>query len=72
MVYLRSSRNDLNIFTLDWDYGICIITKNKPDLKLDYSLKEIKILSYKELDQNREYLLNLKKPEYLNEFIKHL
>jgi glycosyltransferase involved in cell wall biosynthesis len=70
IVYFRSSKNDLNIFTLDCDYGLGIISKGRPDNMLNFSLEEIDKMNYYDLSQSRKEFLNLKSPEYINEFLK--
>ena len=70
VVHFRSCRNDLNIFVLDTDAGLGIITRGKPDKPLAYSAKDIENLSYKELAKNRVEILNLKDSVYLEEFLK--
>lgn len=70
--YLRSIRDDLNIFVLNFDHGIGIITKGIQKDKLGYSREDIENLSYKDLERNREQILNLKTPQYFEEFLKTL
>ena len=72
VVYLRSNYDDLNIFVLDYDYGIGIITKGKQDSSLKYSIEEIRNLTYNDLEKNRKNLLNLKSIEYFNNFLEKL
>jgi len=67
---LRSTRADLNIFVLDCDYGVGILTKGEPENRLKFSEKMIENLTYKDLDQNRQKILNLKHPSYLEQFLK--
>jgi len=69
IAYLRATRKDLNIFVLDCDFGLGIITKGKPENILGYSAEEIQNLSYSDLSKNRQLLLNLKDVSYLEEFI---
>jgi hypothetical protein len=72
IVHLRSSRKDLDVFVLDCDQGLGIIMKRKPESVLPYSFEEISQLSYKDLDNDRKNLLNLKSQEYINEFLQTL
>jgi len=72
IVYLRSSRKDLNVFVLDCDQGLGVIVKRKPENGLLYSPEEIHSLSYRELDSKRKHLLNLKSQEYFHEFLMTL
>ncbi|NCF75239.1 MAG: hypothetical protein GWO87_01995, partial [Xanthomonadaceae bacterium] len=69
---LRSNRDDLNIFVLNCDQGIGIITKGKPENMLSYKLEEIKDMGYKYFNNNRNEILNLKSEEYLDNFLKDL
>ena len=70
IVYLRSSRKDLDVFVLDCDQGLGIIMKRKPESVLPYSLEAVGNLSYKDLESDRKNLLNLKSQEYFHEFLK--
>lgn len=72
IVYLRSTRKELNIFVLNCDSGLGIITRGQQEFPLKYSLNEVKELSYKDLEKDREKLLNLKNPKYFLEFVKTL
>ena len=71
IVYLRSTRKDLKIFVLDCDYGIGIITKGTPENMLTYSKEEIDNFFYRDLERNRERMLNLKSTDYLEKFIEN-
>jgi len=70
IVHLRSFHEDLNIFVLDHDYGLGIITRGEPDNMLSFSMEELNELAYKDLEKNREELLNLKKVDFFREFLK--
>ena len=69
VVQLRATRDDLNVFVLDCDFGIGVVTRNKPDAMLDYSTDQIKSMTFDDLDRSRKRLLNLKPQEYLFEFL---
>ena len=69
---LRSERNDLNIFVLDCDFGIGVISKGKNEVILNINEKEISSLGYSDLDRNRQLFLNIKPPEYLESFLNTL
>ncbi len=64
IVHLRSSRRDLDVFVLDCDQGLGIITKRKPENVLAYSPEAIRSLSYQDLERDRQTLLNLKGMEH--------
>lgn len=73
IVYLKSIRNDLNVFVLNFDRGVGVVSKshiNNSDL--DLSEREINLLNFKDLDSNRKKLLNLKNEHYLSEYIKNI
>ncbi len=70
IVWLRCHRDDLNVFVLDCDYGVGIISKGKSENMLEFTAAEIEKMTYENLDDNRELFLNLKNPEYLFEFMK--
>lgn len=72
IVHLRSTRPDLNIFTLDCDYGLGIIKKGQPENMLDYQPEQIEKMTYKDLVDNRTRFLNLKDVNYFEEFLKSL
>jgi len=68
VLHLRSFRDDINIFTLDCDHGLGIITWGKPDNKLNYTLQQIKQFTFEDFDQNRESWINLKPAEYFFDY----
>jgi len=69
IVHLRSSRADLDICVLDCDCGVGVIKKAEAQNMLNISCEQIQEMGYDDLVANREELLNLKRPEYLNDFI---
>lgn len=71
ILHLRLENNNLNIFTLDLDWGLSIITKGKPEQKinLDLSISDIEELDYSFLEKNRNEILNLKHPRYIYDFL---
>jgi hypothetical protein len=70
IVYLRSCRNDINVFVLNCDYGLGIISKGEPENMLNFSSDQIDEMTYKDLDNNREVILNLKSQDYIFEFME--
>jgi hypothetical protein len=69
ILHLRS-RKDLNVFVLDCDHGLGVITKNTPENILNYTKPEITQLSYEDFDANRVSWLNLKPATYFYDFFK--
>jgi hypothetical protein len=68
IVHLRSLRNDINVFVLDCDHGLGIITRKNPESKLGFRQEEIPGLRYEDLDENRKVWLNLKPENYFYEY----
>ena len=64
ILHLRSLRDDINVFTLDCDHGLGIITKGKPENKLNFSLQEIVQFDYEDFNANRKEWINLKPADY--------
>lgn len=60
IVELRSQRSDLDISVFNCDYGIGYITKSPAKKMLAFSTAEVLKLEYKDLEENRQELLNLK------------
>lgn len=71
LVHLRVEYDSLNIFTLDLDWGLGIITSGKGDKIENILLKDIQEADYSFLERNRETLLNLKPPKYLYEALEN-
>ncbi len=67
--YLRSLNKDLNVFVLDCDHGIVIITKGKPENLLNFTDEELNNLAYDNSLNHRKEYLNLKDKEFLNSFL---
>ena len=63
VIHLRSQRPDLNVFVLDCDQGLGIVTRQKPESTLDFTPDQIQNLTYSSFNQNRKAWLNLKKEE---------
>jgi tetratricopeptide (TPR) repeat protein len=72
IVHLRATRNDLNIFVLDCDFGIGVVTKGKPGQQLDFTVDQIKAMTFDDLNGNRDSLINLKPQTYLFEFLDQI
>lgn len=68
VLHLRSLRKDINVFVLDCDQGLGIVTKRKPESTLGFSQQEISHLTYQQLAANRKEWLNLKPADYFYEY----
>lgn len=69
IAFLRSNREDLNIFVLDCDHGLGIITRGKSERPLEFSKADLDQLSYNDLERDRVKILNLKPVDYLQKFL---
>ncbi len=70
IVHLRSLRKDIDVFVLDCDYGLGIITKREPENTLNFSVEQIKSFTYEDFNVNRVKWLNLKPATYSYEYFK--
>jgi SAM-dependent methyltransferase len=69
IVHLRSTRDDLRIAVLNADFGVGMVRKGPADSQLSYSAAQVDALTYADLVDDRERLLNLKPAAYLDEFL---
>lgn len=73
LLHFRVEYPDLNIFTLDLDWGLGIITRasasSAEELKVNLDKNQIAALDYQYLNDNRNDILNLKSPLYLFDFL---
>lgn len=72
IVYLRSTRQDLNIVVIDCDYGVGIIRKGSPESMLAYDETQIDRLTYSDLTSRRKEFLNLKGVEHFEKYLSEL
>lgn len=72
IVHLRACRDDLQVFVLDCDMGVGIVSRKEAATRLGYAVKDVEKLSYRDLDQQRKALLNLKHPRYFYAFLARL
>lgn len=72
LAHLRIERKDLNIFTLDLDWGMGIITIGQGKPLEGYTINDIENMDYYAFEKDRENILNLKHPKYLFEFLDNL
>lgn len=70
VMHLRSTRDDINVFVLDTDHGLGVVTYGKPENKLSFTEEQIEKLTYEDFDKNRKEWLNLKDPSYFYEYFK--
>ncbi len=70
IVHLKSVRDDINVFTLDTDQGLGIITKGTPQAKLNFTEEQIRQFTFKDINENRNEWLSLKPEGYLFEYFQ--
>lgn len=70
IAHLRITDKELNIFTLDLDWGLGIISRGEGKSLVGTSLEEVEKMDYWSFEKRRVDLLNLKHPKYLDEFLK--
>lgn len=69
LVHLRVEYDDLEIFTLDLDWGLGIIRKGKSNQLKGLTIQDIENSDYYFLEKNRNKLLNLKHPKFFKDFL---
>jgi len=69
VVHLRSLRDDVNVFVLDCDTGIGVVTKGLPSDPLAFSEAEISAMDFDFLVSRRRELLGLQPESYFWEFL---
>ncbi len=69
IVHLQIKYNDLEVFTLDLDWGLGIVTRGKNTSMPGITYQELENADYAVLEKDRVNLLNLKPPKYLFEFL---
>jgi hypothetical protein len=70
ILHLRSTRNDINVFVLDTDHGLGVVTFGQQEKQLSFTPEQIRGLSYADLEKNRKEWLNLKDPSYFYDYFK--
>lgn len=70
VLHLRSLRKDINVFTLDCDHGLGVVTFGKPENPLNYTAEEIEKFTFEDFDANRLSWLNLKPADYFYEYFQ--
>lgn len=69
LLNLRSQRKDINVFTLDLDWGLGVITKGEPENVFDFKIDDIEDVDYYFLEKHRNDILNLKEPKYIYNYL---
>jgi hypothetical protein len=66
------SRPDLRVFVLDCDFGVGVVTRGKPEDRLEFSPEKIAGMDYEDLAKDRQKILNLKPENYIDDFLAGL
>ncbi len=64
------ARPDLQVFVLDCDMGLGVVTRGAPENLLPLSGEELDSLSFSDYEKNRDSLLNLKPESYFYDFLR--
>ncbi len=70
VLHLRSMCKDINVFVLNCDHGLGVVTFGVPENPMNFTGEEIENFTYADLEKNREQWLNLKDPSYFFEYFK--
>lgn len=62
------TRPDINVFVLDCDHGLGVVTYDKPEKQLHFTPEQIAAFTFEDLDKNRTEWLNLKPEGYFYEY----
>jgi hypothetical protein len=71
-ICLLRNRPDLRVFVLDCDFGVGVVTRGKPEDRLDFSAEKVAGLNYEDLAKDRQKILNLKPENYLETLLADL
>lgn len=72
IAYFRISKPDLEVFTLDLDWGLGIIRRGQGVPLNAYTVTQIESADYELLEQDRKRILDLRHPKYIDTFINQL
>ncbi len=64
------TRDDINVFVLDCDHGLGVVTYGQPEKQLHFTPEQIAGFTYDDLAHNRAEWLNLKPASYFQEYFK--
>lgn len=69
IIWLRAFRDDVQAFVLDCDCGLGIVRKGKPESRLNLTEEQINQISYEDLVEDMDNLLNLKPVSFYHESV---
>ena len=72
IVFFRSFHPELDVFVLDCDHGLGVITKKPTENRLHFTEEQIRGFSYEDLAQNRQAWLDLKPADYFEDYFFNL
>jgi hypothetical protein len=71
VIQLRSQRHDLQIFVLNCDYGLGIVTRGTAQETLSLDTDAIARMSYREFAADQDRLLNVKEPAFFSDWLQN-
>jgi len=60
----------LDTFVLDCDYGVGVVVKTAEDWSIEEDTTTVDSLTFEDLDRDRQAMINLKPPAFVDEFLK--
>lgn len=72
IVHLRSLHPELEVCVIDCDHGVGVVRKGGSGQSLGFSAQQIDNMTFKDLDADRQRLLNLKPPSFLDELARQV
>jgi len=73
IVRLKSEKKGIDVFVFDFDYGVGVVRKKKPEVdKYTFSAEEIDKMTYEDLKGKKVEMLNLTPESGVNQFLSKL
>jgi hypothetical protein len=64
VIGLRAERHDLDVFVVDCDFGVAVVTRGNEHPRLSISQEAVESMTFGDFEADRERLLNVRSPEY--------
>lgn len=72
VIQLRAENSNLNVFTLDCDYGLAVVHRGPQDSPLQADVPELSLLKYQDFLARKSELLNVKQPQFFHEWLSRV
>lgn len=69
LIGLRAERHDLDVFVVDCDFGVGVISKGEEQPRLSIPCEAVDSMSFKSFEADRERLLNIRSPSYFIDWL---